>query len=150
MMSNNENFLDINPESASIQTHRSIIQNVVQRMATNSSSCKAWCITLVSAILVIVADQDKPSYAWITLLPTLLFAALDAYYLGLEKGFRNAYDKFIYKLHRHELTETDLYSVKPVGSISKLQMESLKSFSIWGFYVSLIVLIALTRFVAIA
>lgn len=149
-MSDKENFLDIDPEAASIQTHLSIIQNVIQRMATNSSSCKAWCITLVSAILVIVADQDKPSYAWIALLPTLLFAALDTYYLALEKGFRNAYDKFIYKLHRHELTETDLYSIRPVGSISKHQIEAFKSFSIWGFYIALAVLIALTRFVAIA
>jgi len=37
--------------SQAVQSHLSIIQSVIQRMASNSTSSKAWCITLVSAIL---------------------------------------------------------------------------------------------------
>lgn len=56
-----------------VQSHLGLIQSVIQRMAGNSVSCKTWCITLVSAILVIVVDKGKSSYALITLIPTLLF-----------------------------------------------------------------------------
>lgn len=141
--------LNIDGESASIQTHLGILQNVIQRMATNSSSCKAWCVTLVSAVLVIVADKGKPEYAWIAMLPTIVFAALDAYYLALEKAFRNSYNEFISKLHSQSLTESDLYSVVPKGNMSRLQWESVKSFSVWGFYISLAVLIVITKAIAI-
>lgn len=131
--------------SPSIQTHLGILQGIILRMATNSASCKTWCISVVSAILVIVADKGKPDLAWIALFPTILFAALDAYYLALEKGFRNSYDKFIRKLHTGQLTTEDLYSVEPVGRSVDLQISALKSFSIWGFYIPLIALVAITR-----
>ena len=144
-----EDILDIDPEAGSIQTHLGIIQNVIQRMSANSSSCKAWCVSLVAAVLVIVADKGKPEYAWIALLPTIVFAALDAYYLALEKAFRNSYNQFITKLHKKQLTEEDLYSVLPVGNMTNLQIEACKSFSVWGFYVSLFVLIAVTKTVAL-
>lgn len=131
--------------SPSIQTHLGILQGVIQRMAENSTSCKAWCITIVSAILVIVADKGKPDYAWIAVFPTVLFAALDAYYLALEKGFRNSYNSFVKKLHKGTLLPDDLYSVMPEGSHSRLQFQALKSFAVWGFYIPLIALVAIAR-----
>lgn len=141
--------LQIDPEAASIQTHLGIIQNVIQRMSTNSTNCKAWCVTLVAAVLVIVADKGKPEYAWIALLPTVVFLALDAYYLALEKAFRNSYNQFVSKLRADTLTEQDLYSVMPIGNMSQLQVEALKSFSVWGFYISLGALIAVTKWIAL-
>ena len=148
-MSDIDEIVNIDGESPSIQTHLGILQNVIQRMAANSSASKAWCVTLVSAVLVIVADKGKPDYAYIALLPTFVFAALDAYYLALEKAFRNSYNDFISKLHNKTLTATDLYSVAPKGNMSRLQWEALKSFSVWGFYLSLVVLIVITKFIAI-
>lgn len=141
--------IQIDPESASIQTHLGIIQNVIERMSSNSTNCKAWCVTLVAAVLVIIADKGKPDYAWIALLPTVVFMALDAYYLALEKGFRNSYNQFVSKLRSGSLTEMDLYSVMPVGNMSKLQLEAVKSFSVWGFYISLGALIGVTKWMAL-
>jgi len=114
-------------------------------MATNSTSAKAWCITLVSAILVVVADKAKPNYAFIALIPAFLFAALDAYYLAMEKGFIASYNHFVKKIHEGELTPDDLYSVRPRGEASKLQAEALKSFSVWGFYLVMGIMIVLAR-----
>jgi len=148
-MTDQEEHLEIDGESPSIQTHLGILQNVIQRMASNSSASKAWCVTLVSAVLVIVADKGKPDYAFIAMLPTFVFAALDAYYLALEKAFRNSYNDFVSKLHNKLLTVTDLYSVNPKGNLSRLQWKSLKSFSVWGFYSSLAVLIVITKVIAI-
>lgn len=145
----NEEKLKIDPEAASIQTHLGIIQNVIQRMSGNSTNCKAWCVTLVAAILVIVADKGKPEYAWIALLPTTVFFALDAYYLALEKAFRNCYNQFVSKLRADNITEQDLYSVMPIGNMNQLQVEAVKSFSVWGFYVSLGLLVGVTKWVAL-
>lgn len=131
--------------SPSVQTHLGILQSVIQRMAGNSTSCKTWCITIVSAILVIVADKGKPNFAFIALIPTLLFLALDAYYLALEKAFRASYNDFVRKLHSGKACVEDLYAVAPKGNESKHQIEALKSFSIWGFYVTLLILIELAR-----
>jgi hypothetical protein len=139
----------VDNDSTSIQVHLTIMQDVIQRMAANSSSAKTWCVTLVSAVLVIVADKGKPQYAWIAMLPTIIFSALDMYYLALEKGFRRSYNEFIDKLHAKSLMASDLYSVQLSGNFIKLLFESIQSFSIWGFYVSMAILTIVTKKVAI-
>lgn len=149
-MSNNTTETQaLTEESASVQSHLQIVQGVIQRMAANSSACKAWCITIVSAILVLIADKDKPELAWLALLPSFLFLALDAYYLALEKAFRASYNSFIKKLHENRIFSEDLYSVVPKGNMSRHQFESLKSFSVWGFYGTLILMIVLARFIVL-
>jgi hypothetical protein len=137
-------------ESASVQAHLEILQSIIQRMATNSASCKAWCITIVSAILVLIADKGKPNLALLAFLPTFLFLALDAYYLALEKAFRSSYNLFVRKLHSSELQLDDLFYVIPRGDMTKHQIEALKSFSVWGFYGALAVLVMLTKQVVIS
>ena len=114
-------------------------------MGTNASSCKAWSITLVSAILVVVADKNKPNYALIAMIPIGLFLLLDAYYLALEKGFRNAYNAFIDKLHEDEVLSSDVYAVAPKGRMICLVCMSLRSFSIWPFYITLLLMVLLAR-----
>jgi len=137
-------------ESPAVQTHLSITQSVIQRMASNSSSCKAWCITLVSAILVIVADRGKAAYALIAFIPVVLFFALDAYYLALEKSFRESYNQFIAKLHLGQISSTDLYAVAPSDSGLKSLGGAVVSFSVWPFYGTLSVMIYVTKRLVIA
>jgi len=145
-----DNQIKIDESSPSVQTHLGILQTVIQRMAANSNSSKTWCITIVSAVLVIVADKGKPEYAWIAILPTFLFLCLDGYYLALEKSYRGSYNVFIKKLHEGNVTSEDLYSVIPEGNQSKYQIEALKSFSIWGFYLSLFILVGLAKYVVLS
>lgn len=141
---------NLNESSPSVLTHLNIIQNTIQRMATNSSQCKTWCITIVSAILVMVANNGKPESVWIATLPTFLFFVLDVYYLGLEKGFVKSYNEFIEKLHQDSLHPKDLYSVESKGGRFENEIKALESFSVWAFYLVLITLIAITRFVFLA
>ena len=130
-------------ESSAVQAHLSIMQGVITRMAENSRSCKLWCITLVSAVLVLVARTEKPEYVLITLVPAALLLILDTYYLALERSFRGSYENFVGRLHLGELTLSDLYSVAPSGSIARQFMKCLGSFSIWPFYPALVVMILL-------
>ena len=148
MTENNPRAL-LSEESPSVQIHLGVLQNVIESMASNSTSSKTWCITIVSAVLVVVADKGKPDFALLALIPIILFLALDTYYLAMEKGFRNSYNVFVRKIHEKTLTLEDLYSVKPEGSQSKLQIESLKSFSIWGFYSVLVLLIGLAKWIVL-
>ncbi len=136
--------------SEAVQAHLNITQSVIQRMATNSAMCKGWCIALVSAILVIVADKGKPEFTMIAFIPTLLFCALDTYYLSLEKRFRNSYNSFITKLHKGKLEASDLYAVSPSGKTSKAVGEALKSFAIVPFYAVLIIMIILVKVIVVA
>lgn len=142
-----ETPLKLNETSPSVQAHLGIIQNVIQRMGTNSAACKTWCITIVAALLVVVADKNKPHLALLALLPTFLFASLDVYYLALEKGFRKSYDDFIRKVHIQALSPSDLFSLEPSGETTRHQLKALGSFAVWGFYVPLLVLIGLAMLI---
>jgi len=131
--------------SQAVQAHLGITQSIIQRMASNSASCKAWCITLVSAILVIVADKGRSQYTLIALIPTVLFLVLDAYYLALERMFRQSYNVFIEKLLSGKVVASDLYAVSPCGNLFKTFLASLLSFSIWPFYLTLLVMIWIAK-----
>ena len=124
----------LNAESPAVQAHLTIIQGVIQRMAENSRSCKVWCVTLVSAGLILVARTGEPQHALLALGPTFLFCLLDAYYLALERAFRNSYSAFVGKLHRNEGKLSDLYEVRPTGMGLGLVSRCLGSVSIWLFY----------------
>lgn len=130
-------------DSPAVHKHLDIVQGVITRMSVNSRSCKVWCVTLVSAVLVLVARTEQPDYALIALIPAVLFLILDTYYLALEKGFRGSYESFVRKIHLGELTSSDLYPVAPSGSNLGRVTASLLSFSIWPFYPTLVLLILL-------
>ncbi len=76
-------------------------------------------------------------------IPTILFLALDTYYLALERGFRRSYNDFVEKLRGGLITSPDLYEVTPTGSLPSQFAASLVSFSIWPFYLMLVGVTAL-------
>ena len=131
----------LNHDSPAVQKHVEITQGVITRMAENSRSCKVWCVTLVSAVLVLVARTEKPEYALIALIPVVLFLILDTYYLALESAYRESYNAFVRKLNGDGPPPADLYRVAPSGSVPRYFAASLKSFSIWPFYPTLVVMI---------
>lgn len=81
-------------EISSVQLHLQMLQDVINRMASNSANAKTWCITLVSAIIILAADKENPQVIEYTLLPVIMFYILDVYYLAYEKAFRALYNKF--------------------------------------------------------
>ena len=129
----------LSAESSAVQTHLTIMQDVITRMAENSRSCKVWCVTLVSAVLVLVARTGDADHALIALVPALLFMVLDAYYLGLERGFRESYNGFVAKIQSENVAISDIYTVAPCGSTSRHFFWALtRSFSILPFYLPVI------------
>ena len=126
----------LHAESPGVLSHLTIMQGVIQRMAENSRFCKIWCVTLVSAILVLIAQTGEPRHALIALAPLALFFVLDAYYLALERAFRQSYSAFVEKVHSGEGSATDLYAMAPSGSIGAGVLWAIfRSFSISPFYI---------------
>ena len=139
---------NINHESGSVQSYLEILQGVINRMATNSAGCKTWCITLVSVIIVIIADKSKPELIWIGVIPIILFLFLDSYYLGLEQRFRTVYNDFIKKIHEGSATIEDVFIINPgTGFMINLisTFKSIISISIWPFYVLLSLMIIIVQ-----
>ena len=61
-------------DPANIREHLRILQSIITRMAENSRYCKAWCIALVSAILIFVARSGPHAcYMWIATVPIIGF-----------------------------------------------------------------------------
>lgn len=136
-------------ESDAVQNYLNILQGVITRMASNSANCKTWCISLVSAILVVIADKNKPNYAWISLIPIVLFFLLDSYYLGQERSFRQIYNDFVKELHSSgEITIDKLFALRPPKGMNvvNLLFASSLSFSIYPFYLTLIITVIIARY----
>ena len=72
--------------------HLEFIQAAIARMAQNSFVIKGWSVTLVSALLAFGDGKTDPRYALLPLAAALVFWGLDAYYLQLERSFRNLYE----------------------------------------------------------
>jgi len=134
------------PSESAIQAHLQMLQSVVQRMATNSASCKTWCITIVSAIIVAVADKGNDHLLFIAALPIPAFLLLDCYYLGLERAFRDSYNTFVVRCSNGSVETKDVYCISPSKDLNWLRLESLFSYSILGFYLPLALLVWLVKF----
>lgn len=137
-MTSQMNKIDL--DSTAVQHHLSMLQNCITRMASNSSACKTWCVTIVSAILVLSTDKDKSNFAFLACVPSIVLGLLDAYYLGLERAFRDSYNQFIDKLHSKTLGISDIYAIHPEGSVKRKAFRAIASFSVWPFYGLLLVL----------
>ncbi len=130
-------------DSPAVHAQLQIYQGIINRMATASASCKTWSITIVSAILVVMADKEKGSYMAVALVPVLLFFFLDAYYLHLERCFIGSYNKILGHVHDQTATDKELFKIAPpkgLGTMCKGVGASISSFSVWPFYTTLAIL----------
>jgi hypothetical protein len=73
--------------------HLELIQAIINRLANSSFLIKGWCVTLVAAILALANKDMNRGFIVIVLVPIVLFWCLDAYFLNLEKLFRELYNK---------------------------------------------------------
>ena len=138
---------EIHPDSPSVIAHVNAMQAVIRRMSDNSRSCKLWCVTLVSATLVLIASMGNGTFAWLALIPVGALGFLDVYYLSLEQRFRNSYNEFVRKLHNGSLDQAEVFVIKTCGGPARHVWQSVRSTSVWVFYVSLVaVIIAVAQF----
>lgn len=73
--------------------HLEMIEEVISRMGRNSFLVKGWALTLVSIILAIGTGGRSCLYGISAVIPLIIFAVLDAYYLQFERKYRALYEK---------------------------------------------------------
>lgn len=72
--------------------HLQLIQGVITRMAGNSFLLKGWSVSLVAGLSAVSGAEAEASFALIALGVVVVFAFLDAFYLALERAYRDLYD----------------------------------------------------------
>ena len=112
--------------------HLEFIENVINRMAKNSFMLKGWAVTLVVGVIAVVAKREVLLWL-ISLFPIIVFWGLDSYYLTLERGYRDLYDKI-----RLEKEENIDFSMKVKINVDSA-MKAMFSISTAPFYGVLII-----------
>ena len=74
-----------------IEVHLQMIQAVISRLASHSTTIKGWSVTVSGALLGYSATASTPLVAAIAAWVVIAFAVLDAYYLSLERQYRQLY-----------------------------------------------------------
>ncbi len=124
--------------SEEVKLYLPMIQSVISRMASNSASCKTWCVTLVTALFALAIDKNKPAAILLGIFPLALFCFLDAYYLSLERDFIAVYEEFVGKLQESKAQVQDAFKLTTQNACFlqrlKATAASLGSFAIWPFY----------------
>jgi len=126
--------------------HLEFIQHIVTRLNTNSFQIKGLAITIVAALLAVYASTQKLDFIIISILPTLIFWFLDAYYLQQERKFRGLYNDVAgVSENPKEIKEfemrPDLYKGGKYSFISVLFSKT-----IWTIYIPILIVLIVTYF----
>lgn len=116
--------------------HLEFIQSIVNRMAANSFLIKGWCITLVSAMFALAANDTNTKFILIAYIPVPVFWILDSYYLWQERLFRALYDNI--RMADENLIDFSMDTMVYRGG-KNTWLASIFSETLIIFYISLIV-----------
>lgn len=75
------------------QKHLEFIQGVINRLSSNSFLFKGWSITVVVAVFSLFITTKNYNLLWLLLGIVIIFWSIDAYYLMLERCYRDLYSK---------------------------------------------------------
>jgi hypothetical protein len=120
--------------------HLGMIESVISRLSSHSATVKNFCLTVSAGVFALAVTNSEEQLLWIAVAAPLLFAFLDAYYLGIERAFRD----FYHTVANRPLSEA--------GSVNMDQETArpLKAFispTVWPFYVpqSVVALLVIWR-----
>ena len=121
--------------------HLEFIQGVINRLATNSFRMKGWAVVLVSALMVLLAREDRIEFAYVGFVPVLVFWGLDGYFLWQERLFRDLYD------HVRVLREANIDFSMDIRSFSRTWVNATFSTTLIPFYGALILSVGVATIV---
>ncbi len=141
-----------NTEESKVK-HLEFIQSIISRMAQNSFQAKAWGITVVTALLAFCLSNESLDMRSIAIdiacVVVGLFGLVDMYYLYLERGYRELYNIVAgIKDTDTEIKKYDL-SIPVEYRCLRNKIKSVFSWSTGGFYLIVIILLVILRFVLI-
>ena len=114
--------------------HIDLIQSIISRMASNSFMMKGWAVTILAAIFVLSTKEAIPCFAFIAIIPNILFWVLDSYYLQNERRYRQLYKTIVANEPDEKLS---LEMTKPNCREKTTFIQAMFSKTEWLFYVAM-------------
>lgn len=124
--------------------HIDLIQSIISRMASNSFMMKGWAVTILAAIFVLSTKEAIPCFAFIAIIPNILFWVLDSYYLQNERRYRQLYKTIVANEPDEKLS---LEMPKPNCREKTTFIQAMFSKTECLFYVAMIVVVICAYFV---
>ncbi|MCD8208158.1 MAG: hypothetical protein LUD72_09510 [Bacteroidales bacterium] len=123
------------------ETHLGFIESVIDRMNRNSFQAKAWCVTIMAALLAFCLTCGRAAPYFIALglylLVVVIFGVLDVYYLYLELRYRDLY-KAVAHLDGNPPEDYQMDLGKLTGRERRGYIrKAIKSKSVWPLYSAL-------------
>lgn len=137
-------------DASDVRAHLGMLQSVIARMAQASASCKTWCVAAVSAILALAAKTGDGHVVAVGFVPVVALLLLDAYYLSIERDFRDQYSGFVVRWQNNQLARTDLYSMAHTPEPhhrARATLAALVSIGVLLFYAALVLALVVACFV---
>lgn len=137
----------------SVSVHLEFLQNIISRMGGNSSNIKVVIAAIYTIfITILIAIKEFNVYWWGGLIIAFIGMIMDTYYLAFERMYRKKYNNFIKKLNEGRLDEREIYNMNPKSTELKYEvfatmLETIKSFSIIGFYILFIGITIILKFI---
>ena len=72
-----------NSDDSVLSRYEDIIQSMEQSVASNSENYRAWCVTVVAAILLGAVYNNQLTYTFVAVLPVFLSALMAVSYTHL-------------------------------------------------------------------
>ncbi|MBR6504425.1 MAG: hypothetical protein IKT41_01675 [Clostridia bacterium] len=138
----NKDILELK-NSAAIGNYLSFIQDIIARMASNSSNCKILVATILTIIITLLLGFNiYNDYWWITIIIIVYGFIADSYYLAFERNFRENYNEIIEKINNRKLSVKEIYVIKSKKGNCYCEfpikvIKAMTSFSVWTYYITL-------------
>ncbi len=122
--------------------HLKMIEDIISRMGSNSFLIKGWSLTAIGGLITLYITNVKQSWSYnlllIALAICLMFWISDAYYLKLERQYRQLYEQVRLK------DEKDIdFSMRPPVSNERLICCMFRPIFLFSYFPILIVLLTI-------
>ena len=132
-------MVDRNLEDSAYYEYFKIVQNTINRLASNSFLIKAWTITLIGSISILTFSILNTIIFTVLIGIVIVFWILDSYYLKMERLYRELYqdnvDKFNTLDRRIEILLFDMKTEIYKNKVKLVKVIFSKTESL--FYISL-------------